>query len=829
MTENGKLLLMKIVLVTLVFLFSSLLSILAQTSVVVTGNVADSQTRKPLAYCSVALFKSQDSTLVTGLLTNDRGSFRFENIAPGHYYLQTQYIGYNKSIVQLPALQVGEKQITVPSIFMNPDSRTLEEVEVKANRTTAENKIDRQVYRAERFLNSQGGTAIDVLRNTPSVTVNSEGAITLRGSSGFLILINGKPVQTDVAVILNQIPANSIENIEVITAPSVRYDPDGKSGIINIVTKAAIEGSTSFTTNIQGGLPAIYRYDNLESPKRFGADATFNRRSRKWELAFGGNYLRNDIAGQRTGDVNTTIGTIFTSFPSDGERSFIRYNYTLRGFVSFTPSTNNTFSAGVYTGYRSQSRRADIVYNNTKTDLTTGQTIGRITYFNSNIARKSGRITVGNLDYTHLFNNKSTLTFSGLLEHANMEGLTTNLNLEEPGRNTVLQSSRNPSKNPLNAFRLKVDYAITIGKGKLETGYQYRNQVQKGDFQYLDLDLESGAFVVLPEFSSKTTVINHIHSIYGQYSGKLEKLEYIGGLRYEYATRAFRAGSQNTRNLNLSNFFPSLNFQYQFTEALRAKAGYSKRVQRATNNELNPFPEREHSETLESGDPNILPEFIDLSELGIVKDFKKGNLFANVYNQRIKNVVNRVNSVYNDTILNRIYTNAGLATSWGLEAGATLNIAKWWQVYGGGNLYHYKVKGSLFNKDVNVNASSWVYSINVNTTFKLSGTFQLQGSLNYLSKRVTAQGEDSRFLTPAIVAKKTFLKGKLAATLQWQNIDLGLLGSNQQRITTFGKDFFTTTNYIQETDIFLLNLSYSLNQTPRKSKLPSSEFGDKEF
>ena len=224
-----------------------------------------------------------------------------------------------------------------------------------------------------------------------------------------------------------------------------------------------------------------------------------------------------------------------------------------------------------------------------------------------------------------------------------------------------------------------------------------------------------------------------------------------------------------------------------------------------------------------------MPEFIDLSELGIVKDFKKGNLFVNVYNQRIKNVVNRVNSVYNDTVLNRIYTNAGLGTSWGLEAGTTFNIAKWWQVYGGGNLYHYKIKGSLFNKEVNVNTSSWIYSINANSTFKLSGTFQIQGSLNYLSKRITAQGEDSRFITPALSVKKIFLKGKLAGTLQWQNIDLGVLGSNRQRITTFGKDFFTTTNYIQETDIFLLNLSYNLNQTAKKTKLPSSEFGDKEF
>jgi ferric enterobactin receptor len=820
---------MRLIISLVAVLLSTLFSVQTQAQGSIVGSVVDNSTEKPLAYCSVTLYKSQDSTLVSGVLTNDKGGFKFENLAAGQYYLQAQYIGYTKSTTTLPPLQAGQTVLKVPAIKLSLDPRTLEEVEVRADRQALETQPDRQVYRAGKFLNSQGGTALDVLKNTPSVTVNSEGAITLRGSSGFLVLVNGKPVQADAAFVLSQLPANTIENVEVITAPSVRYDPDGKAGIINIVTKAPTSGSTSLGVNVLGGLPAIYRYNNLKNPQRFGGDAVYNMSSGKWEVALSGSFLRNDLAGQRTGDVNTTIDNVFTSFPSDGERSFIRYNYTARGLVSFTPDANNTFSAGVYTGYRSQSRRADIVYNNTKTDLATEQIIGRITYFNSNVARKSGRITVGNLDYVHRFLNKSSLSLSGLVEHAQMEGLTINQNLNELNRTSVLQSTRNPSENPLDAFRLKADYALPIGPGKWESGYQYRNQVQKGNFEYLDLDLGTGNFEVLPEFSSRTKVVNHIHSLYTQYSGKRQKLDYVGGLRYEYAIRAFTAGDQGARNLNLSNLFPSLNLQYQFTEHLRGKAGYSKRVQRSTNNELNPFPEREHSETLESGDPNILPEFIDLSEVGIVKDFKKGDLFMTVYNQRIKNVVNRVNSVYNDTILNRIYTNAGLGTSWGLEAGTNWNIAKWWQVYGGGNLYHYKIKGALFNDEVNVNTSSWIYSINANTTFKLSPTLQLQAALNYLSKRVTAQGEDSRFLNPSLSAKKTFLKGKMAASLQWQNIDLGLLGSNRQRITTWGKDFYTTTNYIQETDIFLINLSFNLNQTSKKAKLPSSEFGEKEF
>jgi outer membrane receptor protein involved in Fe transport len=814
-------------LLNLAFILS-FLAAKAQTVVVITGTITDKLSGQGLPYASVALHRTTDSVLVAGAVADDKGVYRFEKITPSTYYLEAQYMGYRKERAAISG-PATSGILNVPSLGLTAEGQSLDAVDITAQRQAMENRIDRQVYRAGQFIGGQGGTAIDILKNTPSVTVNSEGDITLRGSTGFLVLINGKPVQTDPSVVLNQLPANTIENIEIITSPSARYDPDGKSGIINITTKTVQNDSRSFSVNVQGGLPSVRTYQNIKNPVRFGADAAWGIKSGKWEINLSANYLRNDLSGRRVGDVNTTLQNVFTSFPSLGERSFKRYNYTGRTMVSFTPNPNDVISAGFYMGYRYQSRRADLVYNNTKTDLETGDVIGKITYFNSNIAKKTNAVTVGNLDYTHRFKNKSDITLSALLETADLDGLTTNINLAEPGRTTVLQSTRNPGVNPLNAFRLQADYTIRIGTGKLETGYQYRNQEQKGNFTYLDQNLETGEFVAVPQFSSRTHLTNYIHSVYGQYGGKTGKLEYNGGLRYEYATRTFTAAGQAPRELDLSNFFPSAQLQYQLGKSLRAKAGYSRRVQRSTNNELNPLPEREHSETMESGDPDILPEYIGLTELGVVKDFEKGSVFLTAYNQRIKNVVNRVNSVYNDSIINRIYTNAGLATSWGAEAGSNFNLTSWWQFFAGANVYSYRIKGSLFKNAVAVNSSGVVYSVNANTTFKLPRGLQVQWAINYLSKRVTAQGEDSRFVNPSLSVKKSFLKGKLAATLQWQSMDLGIVGSNEQRITTRGKDFYTTTNYIQETDMFLLNLSYNLNQIGRKAKLPSSEFGEREF
>jgi outer membrane receptor protein involved in Fe transport len=378
-----------------------------------------------------------------------------------------------------------------------------------------------------------------------------------------------------------------------------------------------------------------------------------------------------------------------------------------------------------------------------------------------------------------------------------------------------------------------MDYAKNIGKGKIETGYQFRSDSQDGVYDYLvipeipdDPDLE--------KFRGTALSKNKINSLYGQYSEKGKRLEYNVGLRYEYSQRNVKLSFDPEEHiLNLSNFFPSASAMYSLSDYLKLKAGYSRRIQRATNNQLNPIPEREHSETLEVGDPDLLPEFVDLAELGIIKSFENGgSVFLTAYYMHGKNPMQRVNSVYNDTILYRVYTNVESSESVGFESGLDWNPAKWWKLYLGANIYHQTFSGDLKILDdpaLVVNNSGWVYSINVNTTFTLAPALTLNAKVNYLSNRPTSQGEDSRFLAPDLVLKKSFKDNKYSLSLQWQFIDLGMHQSNRQRITTWGEDFYTSTNYIYETDIIMLNFSYNLNWKNGKSKLPSSEFGEKEF
>ncbi len=813
----------------LFILLSSTHKLFAQT-IKVKGIIIEKNTNRPIEFASVIILKT-DSSITAGALSQTNGSFEIVLNKTGNYMLKIVSIGYETVFKNFTVIN-NKQTINVDSITVSLSSKMLSDVVVTGKKNTIANKLDKQTYKANQFESAKGGSAVDVLKNLPSVSVNSAGEISVRGATGFLVLINGKPVLTDAQTILAQLPANTIENIELITAPSAKYDADGKGGIINIVTKKGSTDGIGIQANILAGLPSTTNYNNLENPQRFGGDLTLNFKQKKWDITLSGNYTRNDANGKREGDVftkNFSNNTI-TRFPSIGERSFDRYNYGIRTAITYTASKNDVINVGFFASKKYQQRRADIVYNNSTENLLTGAVLRNFVYFNSNLQNKEGQFALGSIDYTHSFKNNSKLTASAIYEHANLYGNTLNNNVDYPSKTTIFQLVTNPYTNPINAYRIKLDYSANLGKGKLETGYQFRHDNQDGTFDYTVSPTTNQPDIAKFKGTAKST--NEINAIYALYAGKTAKLQYTAGLRYEYATRVVELSSSITPNtLNLSNLFPSLNFLYTINNTWNIKGGYSKRVQRNNNFELNPIPEREHSETLEQGDPNLLPQFIDLVELGINHNYRKGSFFTTLYFQNIKNPIQRVNSVYADTILNRLFTNAENARLLGLEMGTNYKPFSWLSTYIGANIYNYKISGSLnvLGNTSMVNNSNWVYSINMNTSFDLGKQWNLQANVNYLSARPTAQGEDSRFLSPNTSIKKTFMKGKFTVGLQWQNINLGFMNANQQRITTWGSDFYTTTNYIYETDVLLLNFSFNLNKLNSKAKLPASELVEKEF
>jgi len=796
------------------------------------GKVVDAQSQIPLEFASVAVYKTQDSTLVEGSITDLKGMFLIENVTAGSYFLKVSFIGFQT--LSSPAFDLAKNQKRdFSTIFLQGDQQVLEGVEVQGQKITSEFKLDKQSYSAENFQAAQGGSATDVLKNLPGISVNGEGQISIRGTSGFVVMLNGKPVQGDPMMILSQLPANGIEKVEWISSPSARYDSEGKAGMINITTKKGTVDGLYLQVNSRLGFPSIENYDNATTPKRYGADFNLNYLKGKWDLSLGASYQRNDLSGRRVGDVFTIKGDTTTYFPSAGERSTDEVNYSGRFTLGFNPDSNNSFSLGFFAGVRDKLRTADILYFDNRAEVN-GERLYSLQYFNANDQNRRGDFVLGSLDYAHTFANESKLSSSFLYEYTMLGGPTTNRNLGFPDMTQILQDEYNTNDNPLNGWRLNLDYSFKLLPiGQLQIGYQYRNLDHRGDFIYERRNNETGIFELIPEFSSTVDLKHSIHAAYLQLDKKLDKLSYGAGLRMEAMDRDFnlqdRSGSLDTLYVyDYFRPFASANLGYQVNDELQLKANFSQRVERTTTFKMNPFPEREHSETLEQGDPELLPEFINQVEVGLVKNWKDNSFYATAYHSRVKNLVNRVNTVYNDTILNRIYSNVGTGKSTGVDLGAELYPANWWKFFAGFNTYYYSINGRF--DDRAINNSSWVYSFNLTSTFEVSPTVSVQASFNYLSRRVTAQGEDGRFYTPNLSIKKSWLDSRLTASLLWQNIDLGLLKSNEQRITTFREgEFFTTTNYIYEVDVIVLNLSYSLNSSKNRTKFVKSEFGEKEF
>lgn len=814
----------------------------------ISGKIIDATDSSPLEYATAALYDQTDGSLITGVVTSQDGTFVIDGVKPGTYYMEASFMGYDTKTISDIAIDKRQSVKDLAIIGLSIGNQ-LDEVIIQGERATVLHKIDRQVFDTKKFQSSQGGNAIDVVRNLPSVTVDAQGGISVRGSSGFAVLINGKPTQGDASAILSQLPANALETVELITAPSAKYDPEGKGGILNIITKKGAINGIYAQINVRGGLPSIEPYDTKEAAQRYGIDATLNRRTDKWNLSFGTSYQRNDKTGRREGEVFVInqAEDKQTFLPSDGERSFDDISYNGRFGVDFTPNEADTYSLGFYAGKHTVDRLADIDYydNHAISPIGSGNREYTFQYYNHNLRTRKGDFALGSFDYAHKFNNDSKLSTSLLYEYTFLGGPTYNDNLGLTDRNIVYQQEYNTNDNPLNGYRVNVDYQFKpFSFGTLETGYQFRDIDHTGEFVY------ERDGVLVPEFSSNISLQRTIHSGYTQLTGASHKLDYAAGLRLESMDRTYSedlrtADPEQTYTYDFVKLFPSASLQYTVNDATKLKAAYSKRVERTTTLKMNSFAEREHSEVFEQGDNHLRPEFIDLVELGVIKNFNGGNsVSATAYYRHVDNVINRVNTLaYEangavlDSIINRVYSNVGKSNAVGLEIGAQLKPSQNWSNYIGANIYSYDIDGAFvfrhrdgITRNYDVNSSATIYSFNLNSTYSFWENASLQFTFNYLSETNTAQGEDSRFYSPNLSFRKSFLDNKLTATLQWQNIDMGLLDTNEQRITTYkANEFYTTTNYRYEVDMISINLSYTFNAIKNKAKFIESEFGKKEF
>lgn len=793
---------------------------LAAQQVGISGRVLADGSNLAVEYAAITIL-TKDSVVLTGGLSDSAGNYSIEGIGVKDPLIKVSSIGY-KSYSFRPVLTKGMNLL--PPVLLAPEAKKFNEVTVEATKQNSSLHLDKQVINAAQFQNAANGTGLDVLKNLSSVTVNTEGQVKLRGSDGFIVLINGKPSNRSAEDILSQMPANEIENIEVISSGSAMYDADGKAGIINIITKKSNKAGWSLSANTQFG--------GVDPPQAAG-DLTVNYNAKRGSFYIAADYRRFDYNGYRIGTVRTLYQDTLTYLPSDGIRDFRTYQYSFRAGGSYDFGRGNNLELGAYFGGKQSDRQANLHYRDYyKTGIASPNLFDnnwagpQDLYYNQNNFIRQGTFFTTNLTYIHDFSNKSKLSLLGQYEYSVLGGPIDNQNLTE-GSLQLLNHEYNYEHSPLNSFRAQADYSASLKKDiKLDAGLQFRYLDQKGDFAYLRENLLTSQMYNDPAFSDTLDMRQDIEAAYMQVNGSAGIFSYNIGLRGEYMQRTLVQNLDSVpAKLNEFDLFPTVQGLLKLKHDQKLKLSYNRRIDRPTLKLIAPFKIQEHAETVEFGDPNAKPEISDVADLSYSKGWKIFNLTAGIYYTHVQNKIFRVNSIYTRTELLRLFTNAGNTNAYGFELTAGLKATHWLQFYLSGNIYEYSILGYYYSEGLN--SQSLNYNINGNTTIDITKHLKFQFDVSYVSRTATEQGWDDHLLLANASLKYSLLNNTLDFGLKLQNV----FNTNSQTIATQTPVFYSATDYIKFDRLLLFSMGYRFNASDKNSKAGNlkTDVGEKDF
>lgn len=764
----------------------------------IQGKVVEKTSEVPMEYTSVAIYRLTDSSLVTGTVTNEQGEFMIEDIPYGRYYVEAKFVGYEKTVYSPVSISRGERNVDLGSMALQLSTEQLDEVEIIADRRRVEYKIDKKVVNVSQDLNAAGGTAVDVLENTPSVSVDIEGNVSLRGSGSFTVLIDGKPTVLEGSDALRQIPASTIRNIEIITNPSVKYDPDGNGGIINIVLKEQIEKGTTGLVNASVGLR-----------NKYNVDALINRRSGKMNYFIGGGYSDNRYLGSLTRQ-NITFNDNGSDTYRDatGSFDFIRGGAQFKAGIDYDINNKSNISLEANAGQYD----FGIDRSNTTHEYTVPAT-SDIYFLNTDLMTRNRTYYSVNLNYTKTFDS----TAHKLVAMANFShragGGTEELEFQEtdndyePLASEVSTRNRNVEDGDNYDYRLQIDYSRPMPNGKLEAGYQARIDDNFEKFVFQEYDPDSDVWNDIGENSSDINFFRNIQGAYAQYGGKIGQLQFQAGIRGEYTFRLIEYENFNTSyEINRFDYYPTLHLARQFQNDHQVMMSYSKRVDRPRGYFLDSIPSYIDNQTVRIGNPGLQPEYVNSFELGYQKGWGKNFLAFETYYRNTTNLITRVTQ-YDDEagLFYQRIMNINEDHSLGSELMANWKFTKWLNLNASTNIYYYRITGELFGESIDNSNFSW--RANANATFNITPTSRFQTNLGYNGPSVTAQGTSESMYYINLAYRQDFFKRKLSATLQVRD----LLGSMKREFTSSGEGFSQHVIMQREPRMVMLTLSYKIN------------------
>jgi outer membrane cobalamin receptor len=798
-----------------VFFFNFLLFeffFVSSQTISIKGKVVTDE-KQPASFAAVSALTMPDSILIKGITTDINGLFTIEGLHEGNIIIKIQSLGFKDFFSSEISLSKSESEKRLGIFILQPDIKKIKEVEVNAERPFVQQQADKRVYNVEKSITTSGGTAADVLQNIPSVSQDADGNISIRGSEGVNILINGKPTTLaggDKTQLLQQIPANTIISVEVITNPSSKYDAEGSSGIINIITKR------SEKENISGNVGASYTIYN-----KAGMNASINYKNKHYSI--GGSYALNYNPRFNEGKTyrkNTFADTTFSSEQiNNGDRIQLNNNLRLNGEYYF--NNKNTMGANFsFNKENSDNPETTRFLNYDFSDVLADE---RFRDIESN--RKSWNYNAG-LNYRRTFKKPGNELTADANYSYNISNESSQFEdrykmLNYVSNNYYYRFSQKNINNGITAnYIFQTDYTHSIKKqSKIETGLKASFRDISGDYSLTNLDTTSGNYI--PDSLNGSMTFKYSEQVYASYlnfSNKFKKLSYQIGLRAEQTFIDGNGQSVTTENArvkrNYFNFFPTGFLAYNFKNEHQMQLSYSMRISRPWHRQLMPFVEVSDPYNLRVGNPKLNPELFHSVELGWNKMFKKHFASASVYYRQSNNNIGRIRTVDAEGISTITYENLNKQYSYGIEIILRNNWTKWWDMTTSFNGYQSFVNGNNISPDLS--NSGFGYTLKHNMNFKFWKNAVFQSSYNFNGPRPFAQGNMLSFWSLDLALKKEFLKNKATVTINAQDIFFTRKFGFTQEQPAFTQDFWRR----RESRVVVISFNYRFgtNETSQRKK-----------
>ncbi|MDF9796605.1 ferric enterobactin receptor [Catalinimonas alkaloidigena] len=773
--------------------------------IVVRGKVVDVDTKEALPYATVSLFQLQDSSLVSGGITEENGTFSLDAKA-GNYYLTINFMGYASKKLNDLRLNAGLGLVNLGEIAIEAQTTDLEEVIVQGEKDLVELALDKKVFNVSQDPINAGRNAADILGNLPSVTVDGEGNVSLRGSDNVQILIDGKPsglLSFDGAEGLRQLQGGLVDNVEIITNPSARYQAEGMAGIINIVLKKeqskGINGSFDFTAgqpdNYGAAINLNYRRENLNFFINYGLIY------RNIENPY--NTLYQEVYGEDT--------TFITRQKNIGRQTVLNNNIQLGADYFF--NENNILTTSFTYRHAKGKRNTEIEYMDY---LFTDDNLQSITR-----RYQDEDETEPNLEYS--LNYKRNF---GSEDHELTAILTYIDNWEESDQLYTQKSftpENLPSGDPDELQRsynyetekqllLQADYVYPFGaEGKFETGI--RNTLRDITNDFLVTAQQDDAWIPLEGLDNDFYYDENIYAAYMIVGNKTDKLGYQLGLRGEYTdltTELLQTAEVNQRDY--FNLFPSAHFTYDLPNEHALQLSYSRRLHRPTYNDLTPFVTFFDNRNFFSGNPDLNPEYTHSIEAGHIKYFETASISSALYYRHTDDKILRIREVNEEGESTTRPYNLVMEDAYGAEFITSYQPIAWWKMDLNLNFYRAIIDGT--NLDQSFESDTYTWFGRLNSRFTLWGNTDLQLRASYEAPQQTPQGRQLAiaFLDVAITRDVFNNNGTLTLNV------VDVFRSNRDRSITEGDIFYTRRNSLRTPRQINLTLNYRLNQSKKTNE-----------